>query len=118
MWVLPDTERVDPGYEQLDVNADLDRAGLVPVASGRGHDAAIRIRQRDAALWAGRMDAGQAVALPDARWAHLFVARGGAILEGAGELWEGDAVRLTDAGSPTLTAAGPGGAEVLVWEMG
>ena len=25
MWVLPDTERIDPGYEQLDVNAELDK---------------------------------------------------------------------------------------------
>jgi len=29
----------------------------------------------------------------------------------------GDAARLSDAGSPLL-AAGPEGAEVLVWEMG
>jgi redox-sensitive bicupin YhaK (pirin superfamily) len=36
MWVLPDTERVDPGYEQLDVNGDRDRGGLVPIASGQG----------------------------------------------------------------------------------
>jgi redox-sensitive bicupin YhaK (pirin superfamily) len=118
MWVLPDTERVDPSYEQLDVNADLDRGGLVPVASGRGHDAAIRIRQRDAVLWAGRLGPGEVVAVPDARWAHLFVARGTATLGGAGALSEGDAVRLTGAGSPTLTAGADGGAEVLVWEMG
>ncbi len=55
MWVLPDTERIDPGYEQLDVNAELDKGGLVPIASGRGHDAAIAIRQRDAVLWGGRL---------------------------------------------------------------
>ena len=48
MWVLPDTERIDPGYQQLDINAELDGGGLVPIASGQGHDAAISIRQRDA----------------------------------------------------------------------
>ena len=37
MWVLPDTERIDPGYEQLDVNAELDKGGLVPIASGPRH---------------------------------------------------------------------------------
>ena len=117
MWVLPDTERVDPGYEQLDINAELERGGLVPVASGRGHDGAISIRQRSAALWAGRLRAGETVAAPDARHVHLFVARGSAALEGAGPLDEGDAVRLTAAGDLGLTA-GPTGAEVLIWETG
>ena len=116
MWVLPDTERIDPGYEQLDVNAQLERGGLVPVASGRGHDSAISIRQRGAALYAGRLRGGETVQIPDARYVHVFVARGSAALEGAGELREGDAVRLTAAGAPSLVA-GPEGAEVLVWEM-
>jgi redox-sensitive bicupin YhaK (pirin superfamily) len=117
MWVLPDTERVDPGYQQLDVNAALERGGLVPVASGRGHDSAIAIRQRDATLWAGRLQAGETATLPDARSGHLFVARGSATVEGGGTLEAGDAARLTAAGSPTMVA-GPDGAEVLVWEMG
>jgi redox-sensitive bicupin YhaK (pirin superfamily) len=119
MWVLPDTERIDPGYEQLDVNAELDKGGLVPVASGRGHDAAIAIRQRDAVLWGGRLAPGEAVAVPDSRFAHVFVARGDVALEGAaGLLHAGDAVRLTDAGAPGLVADADGdGAEVLIWEM-
>ena len=116
MWVLPDTERVDPGYEQLDVNAQLDRGGLVPVASGRGHDAAIGIRQQGAALWAGRLAAGEQVVVPDATYVHLFVARGDVELSDAGHLDEGDAVRLAGAGTPQLTA-GADGAEVLLWEM-
>jgi quercetin 2,3-dioxygenase len=117
MWVQPDTERIDPGYEQLDINAELAKGGLVPVASGQGHDAAISIRQRDAVLWGGRLQPGEAVVVPDGRWAHVFVARGNAELEGAGALVEGDAVRLTAAGSPRLVA-GDAGAEVLIWQMG
>ncbi len=115
MWVLPDTPAVDPSYEQLDVNAELDHGGLHAVASGRGHDAAISIRQRDAVLWAGRLAPGEMIRLPDARHVHLFVARGDAALEGAGQLAGGDSVRLTAAGTPTLTA-GMDGAEILVWE--
>jgi len=114
MWVPPDTERIDPGYEQRDINAELDKGGLQPIASGQGHDAAITIRQRDAVLWGGRLKPGEIVSVPDGRHSHLFVAAGRAALEGAGELAEGDAVRLAGAGSPKLTA-GPGGAEVLVW---
>src|SRR5215813_9234685 len=84
MWVLPDTERINPGYEQLDVNAELAKGGLVPIASGRGHDAAISIRQRDAVLWGGRLKPGELVAVPDGQNVHLFVAEGEADLEGAG----------------------------------
>ena len=116
MWVLPDTERVDPGYEQLDVNGELAKGGLVPVASGRGHDAAIAIRQRDAVLWAGRLAADERVVLPEAPYLHLFVAKGAVDLDGAGRLVAGDAVRLT--GAPGFgVRADPEGAEVLVWEM-
>ena len=121
MWVPPDTERIDPGYEQLDVNAELDRGGLVPIASGRGHDAAIAIRQRGAVLWGGRLKPGETVTIPDARHAHLFVAAGGVVLEGAEPtaLAAGDAVRLTEAGARRLVVDdAPGGAEVLIWEMG
>jgi hypothetical protein len=114
MWVPPDTESIDPGYEQLDINAELDKGGLVPIASGKGHDAAISIRQRDAVLWGGRLRADETVTVPDDPHVHVFVPRGTATLELAGELGTGDAARLTDAGALALTA-GPDGAEVLIW---
>ena len=114
MWVLPDTERIDPGYEQRDINTELDKGGLQPIASGQGHDAAISIRQRDAVLWGGRLKPGESVPVPEGRHVHLFVAAGDADLEGAGALQEGDAARLVAAGTPSLTA-GPTGAEVLIW---
>ena len=44
MWVLPDTERIKPGYQQLDINGELVKGGLVPIASGRDDDGAIAIR--------------------------------------------------------------------------
>ena len=116
MWVLPDTERVDPGYEQLDISGELSKGGLVPIASGRGDDAAISIRQKEAVLWGGYLLPGGTVRLPDARHVHLFVARGAVDLEDAGRLAEGDAARLTGAGTPALTADAATGAEVLVWE--
>ena len=116
MWVVPDTESVAPSYAQLDLNDELAKGGLVPIASGRGHDAAIPIRQRDATLWGGRLQPGERVAVPDAPFGHVFVARGTVELEAAGSLVEGDAVRLTGAGSPAITA-GPAGAELLIWEM-
>lgn len=116
MWIVPDTESIDPGYRQLDVGAELARGGLVPVASGQGHDAAISIRQRDAVLWVGRLGDGEVVNVPDGERVHLFVARGSAELEGAGVLEEGDAVRFTRTGSPRLTSVGS--SEVLIWVTG
>ena len=114
MWVPPDTESVEPGYEQLDVNAQLDAGGLVTVASGRKDDGAIFIHQQNASLHVGRLAAGESVSVPDAIHAHVFVAVGSAELEGSGPLATGDAARLTAAGAPTLTAGGDG-AEVLIW---
>ena len=114
MWVPPDTEGISPGYEQRDVNRELDKGGLRPVASGQGHEAAISIHQSGAVLWGGRLQPDEAATVPDGAHVHLFVAAGDAELQDAGALAEGDAARLTSADSRTLTA-GPAGAEVLVW---
>jgi len=116
MWVPPDTEQITPGYQQLDINAQLSKGGLVPVASGRGHEAAISIRQKRAVLWGGRLGASETVTIPDAPYVHLFVAKGSADLEGAGSLKTGDEARLTAAGGRRLTAGAAHGAEVLIWE--
>lgn len=115
MWVLPDAQGIDPGYEQRWIGEALDGGELVPIASGRGHEGAIHIHQRDAVCWVGRLAPGATVTVPAAPHAHVYVARGRVDLEGAGRLDEGDAARLTDAGTPALTA-GHDGAEVIVWE--
>ena len=116
MWVVPDTRRITPGYQQLDINGYLAKGGLVPVASGKGHDSAISIHQKGAVLWAGRLQPGETVTVPDNAYVHLYVAEGSVQLEQAGRLNEGDAVRLTAAGARKLTAGGTTGAEVLIWE--
>jgi redox-sensitive bicupin YhaK (pirin superfamily) len=118
MWVVPDTSGIAPGYQQQELADDAWRGGLVTVASGmakHGGDAAIRIQNRFAALYAARLAAGGRVEVPDAPFVHVFVARGSVDLEGAGSLAEGDAVRLTGAGGRRLSATGD--AEVLLWEM-
>jgi redox-sensitive bicupin YhaK (pirin superfamily) len=116
MWVVPDEGSIRPGYEQLDINDALDAGGLIPVASGRGHDTAIRIKQKDAALFASRLAAGDSVALPTAPYVHFYVAKGTVDLEAAGTLNAGDAARVTASAGQKVTAVG-GPAEVLIWEM-
>jgi redox-sensitive bicupin YhaK (pirin superfamily) len=117
MWVPPDTAGIAPGYEQRDLNDALAAGGLVPIASGQGHDGAIAIHQRGAVLWGARLQPDEVVVLPTAPHVHLFVALGSGGLAGVGDLGTGDAVRMTamsGVAAPTFTA-GPEGAELSVW---
>ncbi|MGW5046513.1 pirin family protein [Streptomyces griseoluteus] len=119
MWALPDEAGLKPGYEQADINDELSRGDWAVLASGmprHAQERAIGIRQRDAALHVARMQPGQTLSIVDAPFAHLYFARGGAELEGAGHLGTGDAVRVTGAEGQRVTA-GPEGAEILMWEM-
>jgi quercetin 2,3-dioxygenase len=118
MWVMPDEARIKPGYEQLEVADELLRGGLVPVASGmskHGADSAIRINQKDAAMYVARLHGGDTVTVPEAPFVHVFVARGAVTMEAAGPLSAGDAVRLSATGGQRITAVEA--AEILVWEM-
>ena len=65
-------------------------------------------------MYAGRLKAGELVNIPVAPHVHAFVALGSATLNESEALGEGDAVRLTDEGTHTVTA-GPDGAELIVW---
>jgi redox-sensitive bicupin YhaK (pirin superfamily) len=118
MWVQPDDRGIDPAYEQLEVGERLASGELVPVASGlpqhRSHTA-IRIHQRDAGMSVARLADSGSFAIPAAPFVHIFVAVGSVLLEGAGALVAGDAVRVGDADGQRVTAIGP--AEVIVWEM-
>ncbi|MFG1921264.1 pirin family protein [Cryptosporangium sp. NPDC048952] len=115
-WVTPDEAGIDPGYEQADIASELLTGELTPVASGLPrHAAAVRIKQKDAALSAARLRPGTSVQLPDAPYLHVFVASGAVELENAGLLAQGDAVRATAAGGLRVTTGEP--AEILVWEM-
>ena len=63
MWITPDTLARNPGYEQLDMNTTLQSGGMHAVVAGQGHPGAIRIGQRDASLWVGRLHRGEPVVM-------------------------------------------------------
>ena len=118
MWVVPDESGIKPGYQQLEIDDELLRGKLVTIASGMpeyADDAAISISNKYAALRGARLQPGDTVELPQAPYLHLFVPRGEVMLEGAGALHEGDAVRFTASGGQRITATEP--SEILVWEM-
>ncbi|UMB69252.1 pirin family protein [Mycobacterium paraterrae] len=115
MWVQPDMAGIEPSYQQQAVGDDELDGRLTTVASGiPGRDAAISIHNASAALHVARLQPGDAVTLPAARYLHLFVARGRVGFDQA-ELGEGDALRLTDADGAHVTARES--TELLVWEM-
>jgi hypothetical protein len=115
MWVQPDVAGIQPGYQQHAIGDDELAGRLATIASGMpGHDAAISIHNRSAALHGSRLRPGDELTLPDAPYLHLFVARGQVDVEQA-ELSEGDAVRLTT--SDGVRVAAHVAAEILVWEM-
>ncbi|CAM3404043.1 pirin family protein [Tsukamurella hominis] len=119
MWVLPDEPGGAPSYEQREVDADLAAGGLVPVASGDpAQDAAIRIGNRGATLFAARLAPGRALDLPDAPFGHLYLADGAMVAEssdGPVGLADGDSLRTV--GDGRRVTAGPDGAELLFWRM-
>jgi quercetin 2,3-dioxygenase len=115
MWVQPDVVGIQPGYQQHAISDDELAGRLATIASGMpGHDAAISIHNRSAALHGARLRPGDELTLPGAPYLHLFVARGQVDFE-LTELSEGDAVRLTASEGVRVAARVP--AEILVWEM-
>jgi redox-sensitive bicupin YhaK (pirin superfamily) len=118
MWIPPDEFGIEPSYQELPIDAELDSGRLVTVASGlprhRDH-AAIGLNNRHAGLHAARLQTGQSVTMPDAPYVHVFVARGSGEVEGFGRLDQGDSLRLTGIGGQQYTAAEP--TELLIWEM-
>ena len=118
MWVVPDEAGIAPGYQQLEIDDSSLQGKLVTIASGmpqHAGEAAITISNKYAALRGARLQPGESVELPQAPYLHLFVPRGEVVLEGAGPLGEGDAVRFTASGGQRVTATEP--SEILVWEM-
>jgi quercetin 2,3-dioxygenase len=119
MWVQPDESGIDPGYQQHEIADELLDGRLATIASGMpGHDAAITIHNRSAALHGARLRGDESLELPAAPYLHLFVACGQLTMsatDGDVELDEGDAVRFTAANGIRVTAHQP--CEILVWEM-
>ncbi|HUB54019.1 MAG TPA: pirin family protein [Mycobacterium sp.] len=119
MWVTPDVSGIAPGYQQHEIGDKLLDGRLATIASGvPGHDGAITIRNRSAALHGARLRSDESLELPAAPYLHLFVALGQLTMSASdndAELAEGDAVRFTAVNGIRVTAHQP--CEILVWEM-
>ena len=115
-WVRPDVAGVVPAYAQREVAPHALAADWVPVASGSTVEAAISLGSAASTLWVTTLRPGEWRELPEAAYAHLFVAVGEIEVEGVGVLAEGDALRVT--GRAALRISGRRPSELLTWGMG
>jgi redox-sensitive bicupin YhaK (pirin superfamily) len=115
IWILPRRNGLEPGYEQKAFPESERRGALRVVASPDGRDGSVTIQQ-DAAIYAGRLGAGESVRLDLApgRHAWVHVVRGDLRL-GGHDLSEGDGAAVSDEGAVQLE--GRAEAEVLVFDL-
>jgi redox-sensitive bicupin YhaK (pirin superfamily) len=94
IWIVPDAYGLEPGYEQIAFAPESLQGQLRLIASNDGRDGSVTIHQ-DAAIHAGKLDAGDRVTLTLApgRRAWLQVATGRIKVQSA-PLEAGDAVAI------------------------
>jgi quercetin 2,3-dioxygenase len=115
IWLVPDKQGIQPGYEQK-AFADTDKRGAFKlVASPDGRDGSITIHS-DAKVYASVVGAGESaeLALPTDRYAWVHVARGTARINGT-QVAAGDGVAVSN--EPMLKLEGVDDAEVLTFDL-
>jgi redox-sensitive bicupin YhaK (pirin superfamily) len=116
IWIVPEREGLEPGYEQRAIALGND--GLSLLASRDGRDGSITVHQ-DVSVWAGRLPAGGAVrhAMLPGRHVWLQVARGAVDVNGGeAKLAAGDGLAASDESQLELAATAD--AELLLFDLG
>jgi len=115
IWIMPNAQGIEPGYEQKTFS-DADKQGrLRLVASPDGADGSVTIHA-DARMYAGLFDGEQTASLNLAsnRKAYVFLVRGELVVNGV-TLHAGDAAMLED--EPVVSLSDGVDAEVLVFDL-
>lgn len=115
IWILPEGDGFDPGYEQRAFGL-RDRPGeLCLVGSHDGREGSIRIQQ-DVAMYAGVFAEGDEVSLELTPGRHAWVQLvRGSVQIGTEQLEAGDGAALSEEATLSLRAITP--AEVLVFDL-
>ncbi|BEP91630.1 pirin family protein [Acidovorax sp. A79] len=115
IWIEPNVRGIPPSYEQKTFAEASKRGALCLVASPDGAQGSVTIHA-DASLYAGLLNAGEAVtlALNPARKAYVHLVRGGLTVNG-NALSGGDAALIENETALSLTHGHD--AEVLVFDL-
>jgi hypothetical protein len=116
IWILPERNGLEPGYEQKAFSADEKQGRLRLVGSREGRNGSVTIH-RDVDLYATILGDGEAVSheLAAGRTGWVQVARGSVILNGH-QLYPGDGVAAR--GPSLFELTGTSDAEILLFDMG
>jgi hypothetical protein len=115
IWIIPEREGLDPGYEQKAFAAAERQGGLRLVGARDGRDGALTIHQ-DVDLYAALLDAGGTIAcdIRPGRQVWLQVARGG-VTANSQALAAGDGLGITETGNVEIAADAD--AEFLLFDL-
>jgi quercetin 2,3-dioxygenase len=115
IWLLPEAQRLAPGYEQKHFSAADKRGRLRLIASRDGAEGSVVVHQ-EARVYAGLFDGAEhaELRLPPGRRAWVQLARGALSVDGV-RLAAGDGART--AGPAQLTVHGGSDAEVLLFDL-
>jgi quercetin 2,3-dioxygenase len=115
IWIIPNTDNLEPGYEQKAFSADERRNQLRLIAASDGRDGSVTVNQ-DVGLFASILDAEKEVnyAIDPKRYGWLQVARGVVEVNGQ-QANQGDGIVVVAESSLTIRAAEP--SEVLLFDL-
>ena len=104
IWILPERNGLQPGYEQRSVPREEKLNRLRLIGSRDGRDGSLTIHQ-DVDLYASVLETGKQVTLDDVADRRIFVqVVGGDIDVNGAQLSAGDGLQITDAEAVTISA--------------
>lgn len=115
IWILPEREGLEPGYEQVNFSEEERRGRLRLIGSRDGRDGSVTIHQ-DVALYASLLEAGERLDFDvrEGRQIWVQVARGELTVDGA-DLRHGDGLGIAEAGAVEILARQ--GSELLLFDL-
>lgn len=115
IWIIPNADNLEPGYEQKAFSIDERRNQLRLIAANDGRNGSVTVHQ-DVSLFASILDAGQKVnyAMDPARFGWLQVARG-SVEVNSERAEQGDGVVIV--GESQLMIRAGESAEVLLFDL-
>jgi quercetin 2,3-dioxygenase len=117
IWVLPDTEGIEPSYEQIYVSPQDKQGQFRLIGSRDGRQGSVTIHQ-DVNLYAGLFSSGEQVGhiIAPGRAVWLQVAQG-AVQLNHDQLIQGDGAAITDASTEILLHATADQTEILLFDL-